>query len=371
MLRWGSLLILLGGMMTCACAEDEAANTVVDLASLMNLAGLVEKVADKQVVFVGESHDQYQHHLNQLAIIKGLHAHHPDLAIGLEFFFQPYQQVLDHYIAGDIDENELLRETEYFDRWRFDYRLYRPIFRYAREQGIPLVALNLERELTEKVGKEGLENLSTAERARLPAEMDRDNADYRARIKAVYDQHPHMPGRDFEHFLDVQLVWDEGMAERAAEWLRANPKGNMVILAGIGHLVYRQGIPDRLLRRVPVGGAVILNVNQTAELSPSMADYLIVAGESALAPAGKLGVFLDLGDIRPRVSGFDEESGAAKAGVKSGDRLLAIDGARISSYADIRIALMDKAVGETVMLEVERDNIFLGTTQETFTVKLN
>ena len=71
MLRWGSLFIFLIGMMTSAQADDKAANTVVDLATLMNLDGLVEKVADKQVVFVGESHDQYQHHLNQLAMETG------------------------------------------------------------------------------------------------------------------------------------------------------------------------------------------------------------------------------------------------------------------------------------------------------------
>lgn len=371
MLRWGSLFIFLIGMMTSAQADDKAANTVVDLAALMNLDGLVEKVADKQVVFVGESHDQYQHHLNQLAIIKGLHARHPDLAIGLEFFFQPYQKVLDRYIAGEIDEAELLRGTQYFDRWRFDYRLYRPIFRYARERGIPLIALNLESEITKKVGKAGVESLTEAEKKRLPTSMDRDNAAYRKRIKAVYDQHPHKQGQNFDHFLDAQLLWDEGMAERAADWLRDNQGRHMVILAGIGHLVYRQGIPDRLERRDPVSSAVILNVNQTDELDPAMGDYLIMAGQNSLPPAGRLGVFLDLGDVRPRVSGFDKESGAAKAGVESGDRLLAIDDNPINNYADIRIALMDKGVGDTVNVEVERDHVFLGTTQETLSVTLN
>ena len=45
----------------------------------------------------------------------------------------------------------MLKQTEYFTRWRFDYRLYRPILRFARDQGLPLVALNVPRELTERV----------------------------------------------------------------------------------------------------------------------------------------------------------------------------------------------------------------------------
>ena len=43
-------------------------------------------------------------------------------------------------------------------------RLYRPIFRFAKEHAIPMVALNADRELTEKVGEVGLEGLNGAER---------------------------------------------------------------------------------------------------------------------------------------------------------------------------------------------------------------
>jgi uncharacterized iron-regulated protein len=357
--------------MTWAQASDKDPNTVVDLATLMNMDRLIEQVADKRVVYVGETHDQYQHHLNQLALIKGLHAKHPDLAIGLEFFFQPFQSALDHYITGDIDEAELLRQTEYFERWRFDYRLYRPIFRFAREQGIPLIALNLEREITQQVGMGGIESLSEAQLARLPREIDRENPDYRTRIQSIFDQHPPREGRTIENFLEVQLLWDEAMAQRAAEWLQAHSGGHMVILAGIGHLVYRQGIPDRLERRLPVSSSVILNVNQPDRLGPDMADYLVVAEQQELPPAGKLGVFLDLQDSPPRVSGFDETSGAVKAGLKSGDRLLSIDGNAISGYADIRIALMDKRVGESVEVEVQRKRLLQGTLRKKFNVTLN
>ncbi|MCW4290982.1 MAG: ChaN family lipoprotein [Candidatus Thiodiazotropha taylori] len=102
MLRNTLFFILLTGLMTGSLAEGKTQDSVVDMSALIDVSGLIEKVSDKRVVYVGETHDQYQHHLNQLAIIKGLHAKHPDLAIGLEFFFQPYQNVLDQYIAGEI-----------------------------------------------------------------------------------------------------------------------------------------------------------------------------------------------------------------------------------------------------------------------------
>jgi uncharacterized iron-regulated protein len=366
-----SLLILLLGMMAWAAAGEKAPNAVIDLSTLMNMDALIEQVAEKRVVYVGESHDQYQHHLNQLALIKGLHSRHPELAIGLEFFFQPFQVVLDRYIAGEIDEAELLRKTEYFERWRFDYRLYRPILRFARQRGIPLIALNLEREITEQVAREGMDSLSDEQRGRLPTQIDRENEDYVARIRAVFDHHPPREGREFEHFLQVQLLWDESMAEQVAGWLQTHPDGRMVVLAGVGHLVNRQGIPDRVQRRLDVSSAVILNVNQIGELNSKVAEYLVVAAGKELPPAGKLGVFLDLEVSPPRVSGFDETAAAAIAGVKPGDRLIAIDDSPIQSYADIRIALMDKAVGETVEVEVERERLLFGVLHKTFTVTLN
>ncbi|MES9940960.1 MAG: ChaN family lipoprotein [Candidatus Thiodiazotropha sp. 6PLUC2] len=371
MLRKFLTFTIMASIMTGAYANEKSSDPVVDLSTLIDLSSLVEKVSDKKVVFVGESHDQYQHHLNQLSIIKGLHAKHSDLGIGLEFFFQPYQKYLDLYISGEIDEAELIEQTEYFSRWRFDYRLYRPIFRFAREEGIPLIALNLESEITSQAGREGIENLSDEMKLRIPAEIDRENEAYRARLKTIYEAHPHREGSDFERFLDVQLLWDEGMAEQAAKWLKHNPDGHMVILAGAGHLIYGDGIPSRLARRVEVSQAIVLNVSSSAELNPDLADYLILAGNQELPPSGKLGVFLDVESRPPVVSGLSEGSGAAEAGLKEKDQLISIDDHPIDSYADLRIALMDREVGDTVKVEVKRERLFLGTIVETYQVTLH
>ena len=364
------LLFLLFVMVTESHADDSAPDPVIDLSAMIDVSSLIEKVLDRQVVFIGESHDQYQHHLNQLAIIKGLHARHSDMAIGLEFFFQPYQDVLDRYIAGEIEEADLVRESEYFKRWRFDYRLYRPIFQYAREHGIPLIALNLESEITRQVGREGVESLPDELKQRLPSEIDRENEAYRERMQSAFDAHPHKEGRNFENFLDVQLLWDEGMAQRAAEWMQQNPDSHLVVLAGLGHLIYGDGIPDRLSRRIDATRAIILNMDYAVGLTQDMADYLIVTEKRPLPPTGKLGVLLDTTKSPLSIKGFVKGSSAKEAGVEKWDRLLAIDGQPTKSYADVRIALMDKEVGDKVELEVERERLLFGTIAETLQVTL-
>ena len=52
---------------------------------------LSETLAQNRVVFVGEMHDRYDHHLNQLAVLQALHQKNPNIAIGVEWFQQPFQ----------------------------------------------------------------------------------------------------------------------------------------------------------------------------------------------------------------------------------------------------------------------------------------
>lgn len=327
----------------------------VDTRQLAGMAALLDAIADRRVVFVGESHDRYEDHLNQLAVIEGLQRRGKDLAIGMEFFQQPYQSALDDFVSGTIDESQMLRRTQYFDRWHFDYRLYRPILRFARDHKIPVIALNLEEELTRRVGDVGIDGLDPAERARLPAEIDRGDKAYRDRLKAAFDQHPAMQSSSFERFLEVQVLWDEGMAERAARYLAEHPGKTLVVLAGSGHVERGEGIPRRLLKRVPVPSAILLS-GVDRDLEPELADYLLFPRQVDLPPAGLLGVMLNPdGDAAgAQVQGFSDGSGAKAAGLKEGDRIVRVGAHPVAAYADVRIALVDARPGERIPVQVTR-----------------
>ncbi|MDJ0833194.1 MAG: ChaN family lipoprotein [Gammaproteobacteria bacterium] len=361
---------LLFSVSTTALVSAEANTSVVDMSQLLQIEQLVEQISDRQVVFVGETHDRYDHHLNQLEIIRQLHQRHDRLAIGLEFFQQPFQSVLDDYVAGSIDEATMLERTEYYDRWRFDYRLYQPILRYARDNGIPLLALNIEREVTDQVSRNGLDGLSDELKQGLPDKVDESDQAYRQRLEEIFLQHPHASQQAFERFHQVQLLWDETMAENAADWLRDNPEGHMVILAGAGHVIYGSGIPQRLQRRLPVKMATVINSDAANGLDPSLADFVILSTPQSLPASGKMGVILDTQVSPPRITGFSDTSDARTAGMRKKDQIISIDGQPISSFGDIRIALMNKTVGERVTIEVERKKLFSGSKQLSFNVKL-
>jgi uncharacterized iron-regulated protein len=336
--------------------------TALDLNAATNLEAIIPVLAKKRVVLVGETHDRYDNHLMQLEIIRRLHAVHPRLAIGMEMFQQPFQHILDDYIAGRVDEKQLLRDSEYYRRWRFDFRLYAPILEYARENHLPVVALSLPAELTSKVGSEGMSGLTASERKELPDEIDRSDAAYEARLRKVFEHHPGVDGHGFENFVDVQLLWDEGMAERAADYLRAHPDYTLVVLAGTGHLAYGSGIPRRLTRRLDVESAIVL-ADWDGTLEPGLADYLLLPQEQSLPPSGKFGALLDEDGGVLRIDQCLPDSPCKLAGLRHGDQIIAINGEAIADLADLRVATWDKRPGENVTIKVRRRHWF-GPPQE-------
>jgi len=94
------------GTGSAALGQDLASFTTIDLDAPLPLDKLVAQLATKRVVFVGETHDRNDNHLNQLEIIKRLHELDPNIAIGVEYFQQPFQKQVDDYIDGRIQENE-------------------------------------------------------------------------------------------------------------------------------------------------------------------------------------------------------------------------------------------------------------------------
>ena len=333
---------------------DNAQATVLDLPVVKldqtdPLAQTVEEISNARVVLVGETHTRYDHHLIQLEILKQLFQESPELALGVEWFQQPFQKHLDTYVAGDITEKEMLELTEYFERWRYDYRLYRPIIQYAREHNIPIIALNASRELTRALSESGFDDLSAELEAQLPESYDWSDKEYEKRLRSVYESHPDYPG-EFEDFLRGQLTWDESMAERAAEYLEANPDRRMLILAGSGHIAYGSGIPNRIKRRTDVKQFSILISEDFMTVTKDIADYLVLSNEKSLEPVGLIGALLETEGQLVVIKGFSRDSAVRDAGVENGAVIIGVDDETVQSFADFKLAIMDKKRGDSIEL---------------------
>jgi len=362
---------------TVACGAMETAHQtpvpdvdppVLSVGKTPRLQQVLSALPDDRIVFVGESHTRYDHHLVQLEVLKFLHHKYGDVALGVEWFQFPFQSVLDDYLAGRISEAEMLHRSGYFERWRFDYRLYRPIIEYAKANDIPIVALNAPVELTRKIGQHGLAALAPEERASLPGTYGPISDAYRARVKAAFDAHPPQ-GQSFDHFFEVMQTWDETMAMHAADYLSSHPGHRMVVLAGSGHVMYGDGIPDRVERRTGVRGSrLLLGAELVGEAD--VADFIVLSQEQTLPSAGKLGAFLDTTGESLKVQGLVDDSPLKSAGVGKGDVIVAIDDMPTPTFADLKLALLDKAPGDKVTLRYRSSGWLSGDDEKTVEIAL-
>lgn len=329
--------------------------TGVVLSERLGFDEIMARLHDTRVIYIGETHTRNEDHRLQLRVIRAMHRQSPKLAIGMEMFQRPFQDVLDAYVAGEISEWEFLKKSEYFKNWGFDYRFYRDIVNFARARRLPLLALNLDKGITNKVFKGGgVSALNAEELAKIPAERDLDVDGYRERIAGVFTMHgQHATPEQVNSFFQAQALWDETMAETAADFLKNNPEYRLAVVVGQGHATKDTAIPTRVARRLQVAQAVILS-EQERHISPAEADYLIHTEPEPLPPAPILGVQLIDTDKGVQVLGLSPEGKAGEAGVAVGDYILALNNEPIGEVADLKIFLLYRNKGDSVQVKLFR-----------------
>jgi uncharacterized iron-regulated protein len=333
--------------------------------SLSSFEQVVEKLADSRVIYVGENHTSLADHLLQLRIIEALHRKNPKIAIGMEMFPSSSQPALDKYtlIGKEVEERAFLKESDYFNVWRFDYRYFRDILIFARKNQLPVIGLNLDRQIVSEVFRSGgTDNLDKEVQALLPGDRNLDMPGYGERLSFMHSLHmqgSHGSGAE-SGFIQSQGIWDETMAKNIVTFLTERPDYQMVVLAGSEHTRKDSGIPPRVARRLPVEQASVLNIysGSTPANLEQVADYFFLAAPAELPVAPQIGVVLDTETKNEhtflKISQLSPHGKAAAAGLLEGDILREVNGYPISDMADVRIAMLDTNIGETIDIKVVR-----------------
>lgn len=317
---------------------------------------LTAKLHQFRVVHVGEYHPRYQDHLVQLALLDAMYRQNPNMAIGVEWFQQPFQPWLDAYIHGLIDETSLLQRTEYFTRWRVDFRQLRPILQYAREHGIRILALNAPTELTRQISSLGRDRLSTLQKQRMP-EITPPSQAQRERLLMVFEgKIP--PQRDVEDFIYAQRVWDETMAENVVTYLQNHPDHRLILFAGNFHIAWGEAIPNDMQRRMAEleHQQITVSTGSFTDFKTDYVDYFVFMDKIELQPHGRLGIGLDLDkENLAQVSQVSDLSAADLAGLQVGDQIIAINEQIISNPQSLLLYLLDTQPEQSVQLRLQRD----------------
>lgn len=345
-----------------------------------DFSGIIKDLEQSRVIYAGETHTDYGDHLLQLQIIQALYAKNKNnLAIGMEMFPRSSQPALDAYIAGEIaTEKEFIKASRYFSVWGYDYRLYRDIIGFAKKNNLPIIGLNLDKKIVSQVFKEGnTDTIGEEDLATIAEERDLDVPGYRERLTEVHSRHKSSPHgnekknntKSFGGFLQAQALWDETMAQSITNYLLDNPERTMIVIAGAGHVYKDSAIPLRVQRRMPeLRQSVLISDNgmDTGRVQGKQVDYLMFPRPVGLSPAPKVGVMLkeekaaeNGGKDQIRIVGISPHGDGTKAGLKKQDIILSVDGTPIHDVADLKIALLDKEVGETVTLRILRERDLL------------
>jgi len=334
---------------------DRPATQAVQPNQVVSIDTILPDLIHKRVIYIGEQHNRFGHHINQLHIIRYLHENGFDLGLGMEMFKQPYQAVIDDYLADRIDEYTFLKEARYFEEWGYDYNLYKPIIDYIKLNRIPLIALNLKASITRQVARNGIDSLSSPDKKQLPSDLDFSNHRYAEDLKQIFNLHQGQESLDdFHHFLQAQVLWDEAMATRAFTFLQNNPARKLIILAGNGHMRHRYGIPDRLKRRGGYSDVVLL---QDESFERGIADYVLLPEPIEGTRSPKLGLALEQNGTGLAIKRVSADSPAEQAGLEAGDIITAFNRHRILSLYDLRLGLYAAAWENSYPIRILREGV--------------
>lgn len=361
---------------------------------------LLDDLTGRPATLLGESHTSSEDHAWQLQTLAALYGRTSNMVIGFEAFPRRLQPVLDRWVAGELGVHEFLAKVEWTRVWGYPASLYMPLFEFARMNRIPMVALNVDRELVARVGREGWDAIPQSDREGVGTPAPASKA-YVDELFKVFAQHhgpaveaaetggtgmadPHgdgvdvpakapekaaMPGRDspgFRRFVEAQLTWDRAMAEAVATAHARMGHPLVVAILGRGHVEYGFGVPHQLHALGVERAAALVTWPADRDCAELVADGGIAVADAvfgvepepempAIPQGPTLGVLLEPADGGVRISGISKDSVAQAAGLAKGDVVRAAAGRAIASPGDLATIVQRQPFGTWLPLEVMRD----------------
>ena len=136
----------------------------------ISLEKMATQLADYDVIFFGEWHDDILLHKLQADILPLLDQN-SDLTISMEMFERDVQPVLDDFLADKITQADFLKQSRAWGNYLTDYK---PIIDYAKQNELDVIAANIPRRYASMISKQGvnaLDKLSAEEKSYVAKEL--------------------------------------------------------------------------------------------------------------------------------------------------------------------------------------------------------
>jgi uncharacterized iron-regulated protein len=330
-------------------------------------AKMIMEMKDSDFVYVGETHNSLPMHDIQTKIIQALYEQDRNVSVGLEMFPVTYQEALNKWSVGILSQDEFIQESQWYVNWNFNFEFYNGIFKFAKDNKIPLYALNAPRKFITKIRMRGWDALSDEEKEIIP-NPDLSHEEHKILIRTIFESAdlPHqMKGKGLEMafagLYRAQSAWDEVMAFNAVRTQKRENK-KVVVLAGSGHLLYNLGINRRAYERTRRSFKTVICVEipegeSSVTVARTFADY--VWG----IPEEKRPAFPSIGLRLKKFEGLDNlviesrpiDGVALNAGFEKGDIILSVDGVSFFDVNELRKYLAQFKWDDEVKFQLLRE----------------
>jgi uncharacterized iron-regulated protein len=214
---------------------------------IISLDKIVSDMVGADVLFFGEEHNDSVCHYLENKVFRALHAQYGDqLVLSMEMFETDNQLALNEYLEGKIDEIRLSKDARLWN----NYKDYRPMVEYAKQNNIPVIAADPPRRyvsLVTKRGMKALDSLSKDAKKFLPP-LPYDTLTGRYREKFI-DIMKGGPGGNSPNIYYSQSLWDAGMSYSIYKFLKENKHKKIFHCVGGFHTEEKLGTAAQLQMR--------------------------------------------------------------------------------------------------------------------------
>jgi uncharacterized iron-regulated protein len=195
------------------------------------------------IVYLGELHDNPQHHAIQARVLAALLAAGVRPAVAFEMLPETAQGRVETLVRGELPGPEVGRRLAWRARGWPDFAMYWPLFELARTHALPVIATDLDPGITRRITRDGLAAAGDGAarlRSALPDDPARDGALAR-RFRAA-----HCNAISEDAALRMVVSWYARNVVIARRILDARAQASrVVVIIGRGHQA-AGGVPDQV-----------------------------------------------------------------------------------------------------------------------------
>jgi len=222
-MRYSIIIIVLISIGLLGFKNDKPAYRLFDSEGKeVRYSEMIEDIAEADIVFFGELHNNPVAHWLELEITRDLYSLRSDeLILGAEMFERDDQLIIDEYLSGLYAANKFEPEAKLWKNYKTDYK---PLLQFALDSSIVFVASNVPRRYASMVSKKGFEVLDTLSKearayiAPLPVVYDPELDGYKSMLDMMKGEDGKLPPHANKNLPKAQALKDATMAYSILEY---------------------------------------------------------------------------------------------------------------------------------------------------------